>query len=75
MDKSLHYAIKKPDASGKSVNTLEVHAVQSHFDFFVNGTKVGQADDSSPDIGGPAALTGSAGIEVVFSDLKITSAF
>src|SRR5439155_15132879 len=24
MDKSLHYAIKKPDASGKSVNILEV---------------------------------------------------
>jgi hypothetical protein len=56
-----------------AANMLEVRAVASHFDFFVNGTKVGQADDSTS-VAGPAALGGADGIEVVFSNLKITSA-
>jgi hypothetical protein len=56
-----------------AANTLEVRAVGSHFDFFVNGTKVGQADDSTYPIG-LQALIGEYGIEVVFSNLKITTA-
>jgi hypothetical protein len=57
-----------------AVNTLELRAVGSHFDFFVNGTKVGQADDITNLEGGPVALIGSSGSEVVFSNLAIMAA-
>jgi hypothetical protein len=55
-----------------AANTLEVRAVRSHFDFFVNGTKVGQADNSTYPIG-LLTLNGEYGIAVVFSNLKITT--
>jgi hypothetical protein len=57
-------------------NTLEVRVVNSHFDFFVNRTKIGQVDDSNYvlNISGQIALDGSDGIEVAFNDLKITTA-
>jgi hypothetical protein len=49
--------------------------VGSHFDFFVNGTKVGQADDYNyGSISGQIALDGSDTIEVVFNNLKISTA-
>ena len=40
MDKSLHYAIKKPDASGKSVNVLEVQVAPTAVSYLVNGAVV-----------------------------------
>jgi hypothetical protein len=40
MDTSLHYAIKKPDASGKSVNTLEVQVAPTAVSYLVNGSVV-----------------------------------
>ena len=40
MDTSLHYAIKKPDASGKSVNTLEVQVAPTAVSYLVNGAVV-----------------------------------
>ena len=40
MDKSLHFAIKKPDASGKSVNTLEVQVAPTAVSYLVNGAVV-----------------------------------
>jgi hypothetical protein len=40
MDKSLHYAIKKPDASGKAVNTLEVQVAPTGVSYLVNGAVV-----------------------------------
>jgi hypothetical protein len=57
-------------------NTLEVRVVNNHFDFFANGTKIGQADDSNYvlNISGQIALDGSNGIEVAFNDLKIATA-
>ena len=33
-------AVKKPDASGKSTNALEVRVMPDKIDYFVNGTKV-----------------------------------
>jgi hypothetical protein len=62
-----------------ATNTLEVRVVGFHFDFFVNGTKVGQADDrtysTAPTVSpGQIALAGGDGMEVVFSNLKITTA-
>lgn len=52
-------------------NTLEVHAKGSHFDFFVNGTKVGEADDSTYASGG-IGLASGANVEAVFTNLVIT---
>jgi hypothetical protein len=40
MDKSLHYAIKKPDAGGKAVNTLEVQVAPTAVSYLVNGAVV-----------------------------------
>jgi hypothetical protein len=40
MDKSLHYAIKKADASGKAVNTLEVQVAPTAVSYLVNGAVV-----------------------------------
>jgi hypothetical protein len=53
-----------------TVNTLRVRAMGSHFDFFVNGTKVGQADDATFS-SGEVGLTGGDGIEVVFTNFKV----
>jgi hypothetical protein len=58
-----------------ATNTLEVRVNGVHFDFFVNGTKLGQADDSKySTISGLVALDGNDGIEVVFSNLKVATA-
>ncbi len=54
-----------------TTNTLEVRAVGSHFDFYVNGTKVSGTDDTSFSAG-VVGLSASSGIEVVYTDLKIT---
>ena len=40
MDESLHFAIRKPDASGKSVNTLEVQVAPTAVSYLVNGAVV-----------------------------------
>jgi len=40
MDTSLHYAIKKPDAAGKAVNTLEVQVAPTAVSYLVNGAVV-----------------------------------
>jgi hypothetical protein len=74
-------AIVSPTASAAirtglgATNTLEVRVVSNHFDFFVNGTKVGQADDINYlNRSGQFALDGSDTIEVVFNNLKIATA-
>ena len=54
-----------------ATNTLQVRAVGSHFDFYVNGKKVGQADDATYP-SGQVALLGFSGIECVFTNIKIT---
>jgi hypothetical protein len=53
-----------------TTNTMQVKALGSHFDFFVNGTQVGQADDSTYTTG-KVGLGGSDNIEVVYSNIKI----
>jgi hypothetical protein len=53
MDKSLHYAIKKPDASGKSTNTLEVQVAPTAVSYLVNGAVV----DATPNRPGTGAIT------------------
>ena len=54
-----------------TVNTLSVTAKGSHFDLFVNGTKVGQTDDTTYTTG-LIGLTVSSGIESVFTNLVVT---
>jgi len=54
-----------------ATNALEVRAVGSHFDFYVNGTKVGVVDDASF-AAGDVGLSANDGVEVVYTSLKIT---
>jgi hypothetical protein len=54
-----------------TTNTLKVRAVGSHFDFYVNSTKVGGADDATFSAG-EVGLSSDTGIEVAYSNLKIT---
>ena len=53
-------------------NTLLVRMKGSHFDFYINGTKVGQADDSTY-TSGLSGLFGNDNIEVAYNNFKITS--
>lgn len=53
-------------------NTLLVRSSGSHFDFFVNGTKVGQADDSTYS-SGKAGLEAGDTMQVVYNNFKITN--
>ena len=54
-----------------TTNTLQVIAKGSYFTFFVNGTKVGQAHDSTYAIGKCGLYSGSK-TEAVFTDFKVT---
>jgi hypothetical protein len=54
-----------------TTNTVQVVAKGGHFDFFVNGTKVGQADDTTF-ASGKSGLFVSDQAEAVFTNLKIT---
>jgi len=53
IDKSLHFAIKKPDPSGKSVNTLEVQVAPTAVSYLVNGAVV----DATPTRAGTGSYT------------------
>jgi hypothetical protein len=52
-------------------NTLEVKAHGTHFTFFVNGTQVGQADDTSLATKGSLGVAGHDDIEVVFTTFSL----
>lgn len=52
-------------------NTLEVHATGSHYDLFVNSTKVGQVDDASYTTG-RVGLHSSTDTENVFTNLTVS---
>jgi hypothetical protein len=56
-----------------TVNTLMVQAKGSHFVFFVNGTKVGEADDTTFS-SGLSGLSASGPIEVAYTNCEITAA-
>jgi hypothetical protein len=53
-------AVKKPDATGKSVNALEVRVTESKIDYVVNGTVV----HSTPKTGMTAKTDGIYGIRI-----------
>ena len=57
----------------RASNTLQVVMTGSHFDFYVNGMKVGQADDSALPSGMPG-LFGGVGIEIVFTSFLVKQA-
>jgi hypothetical protein len=52
-------------------NTLEVKAHGTHFAFFVNGTQIGQADDTSLATKGSLGVAGHDDIEVVFTAFSL----
>jgi hypothetical protein len=58
--KAPNEAVKKPDASGKSTNTLEVRVQPTKVDYVVNGTVV----HSAPKTGANAKTDGVYGIRV-----------
>jgi hypothetical protein len=51
-------------------NTLEVRAIGSQFDFFVNGIQVGQTSDTTYPTG-LIGLTSERGVEVVYANIRI----
>ena len=53
MDKSLHFSIRKPDASGKSTNTLEVQVAPTAVSYLINGAVV----DATPTRAGTGSYT------------------
>ena len=55
----------------KTVNALEVSAKGSHFDFFVNRTKVGSADDSTF-ASGEVGVVGGSSSECVFVEIRLS---
>ena len=59
-DKTPNDAVKKPDASGKSTNALEVRVLADKIDFVVNGTVV----NTQPKTGQTAKTDGIYGIRV-----------
>jgi hypothetical protein len=63
LDSALHSGLHE-------VNTLEVKVKGSHFDFFINGAKVGEINDSHYATG-QIGLSGEDGVEVVYTDLSI----
>ena len=58
--KTMNAAVKKPDASGKSTNALEVRVAADKIDYVVNGTVV----HSTPKAGMTAKTDGIYGIRV-----------
>ena len=63
LDSAIHNGIHQ-------VNTLEVKMKGTHFDFFINGAKVGEINDSHYATG-QIGLSGEDGVEVVYTDLSI----
>jgi ribosomal protein L21E len=59
-EKSHNAAVKKPDASGKCTNALEVHVMGDKIDFVVNGTVV----NTMPKTGPAAKTDGIYGLRV-----------
>ncbi|MGO8946221.1 MAG: hypothetical protein ACLQUY_00875 [Ktedonobacterales bacterium] len=51
-------------------NTLQVKAAGSHFEFFVNGVQIGQAEDSAYS-SGLIGLTSEGGVEVVYANISV----
>jgi hypothetical protein len=56
-----------------ATNTLVVQAKGTHFVFFVNGTQVGEANDSTFTSGEIGLMVTGAGTEVAFNNIKITN--
>src|ERR1041384_6481174 len=61
MDTSLHYAIKKPDASGKVVTTLEVQVAPTAVSYLVNGAVVDATPTRSAIAGNSFTVTEKIG--------------
>jgi hypothetical protein len=61
IDKSLHYAIRKPDASGKSVNTLDVQVAPTAVSYVVNGAVATATPTRSAVAGNSFTLTEKIG--------------
>jgi len=70
--KTPHAAIKKPDASGKSVNQLEVRVLADKVDYAVNGTVVGSSPKAGLTTDGIWGIRVNHFLNVAIDDIGVT---
>jgi hypothetical protein len=71
----IHYTRNAAIKGGLNTsNTLLVQAKDSHFVFYVNGTKVGQADDATYTSGLVGLSAGGSDTEIAYNNFQITKA-
>ena len=68
-------AVSSPAINGglNTINSLSVIAQGSHFVFFINGTQVGEADDTTFSTGKAGLRVGDEGVEVAFNYFQVTA--
>lgn len=67
-----HAAVKVPDASGKSVNTLEVRVLADKVEFVVNGTVVHSAPKAGLTTDGIWGIRSNHLLDINVTDLAVT---
>ncbi|MDH4064503.1 MAG: hypothetical protein OEW19_08885 [Acidobacteriota bacterium] len=70
--KTPHAAIKKPDASGKSTNVLEVRVASDKVDFVVNGTSVQSMPKADLKTDGIWGIRVNHQLDVTIEDIGVT---
>jgi len=65
-------AIRKPDAGGKSTNTLEVRVAADKVDFVVNGTSVHSAPKAGLETDGIWGIRVNHQLDVMIEDIGVT---
>ena len=70
--KTPHAAIKKPDASGTSTNTLEVRVMADKVDFVVNGTSVQSMPKTGLETNGTWGIRVNHQLDVTITDIGVT---
>jgi hypothetical protein len=72
MAKTPHAAIKKPDATGKSINVLEVRVLADKVDYAVNGTVVGSSPKAGLTTDGTWGIRVNHLLNVSIDDIGVT---
>lgn len=70
--KTPHAAIKKPDATGKSINVLEVRVLADKVDYAVNGTVVGSSPKAGLTTDGIWGIRVNHLLNVTIDDIGVT---
>ncbi|HEY7350541.1 MAG TPA: hypothetical protein VH599_19690 [Ktedonobacterales bacterium] len=71
----VHFTLNAAIKGGlNTTNTLRVQAKGAHFEFYINGTKVGKADDTTFSSGKSGLVANGDGTEVAYNNFQITGA-